>query len=127
MKQQIETLKKIQDLSLTRAECVARGDQVHADALTQEIEALVATLDPRMRALYNEMEAQKTMEAKIYKSLDKLEAVIQHNESPLSTWEENEFELNKTYAVDFVKFSPWLTALRQEILNDTIDKIENEK
>ena len=36
MKQQIEILKKIQELSLTRAECVARGDTVHADALTQD-------------------------------------------------------------------------------------------
>ena len=61
MKQQIETLKKIQDLSLTRAECVARGDQVHADALTQEIEALVATLDPRMRALYARLSAMRPL------------------------------------------------------------------
>ena len=91
------------------------------------VDTLPAEVSARMRALYKEMEAQETMEARIYKSLDKLEAVIQHNESPLSTWEENEFELNKTYAVDFVKFSPWLSELRQEILKDTIDKIENEK
>ena len=89
--------------------------------------SLPADISSRMRALYKEMEAQETLEAKIYKSLDKLEAVIQHNESPLSTWEPNEFELNKTYAIDFVKFSPWLAELRQEILKDTIDKIENEK
>ena len=61
MKQQIEILKKIQELSLTRAECVARGDTVHADTLTQEIEVLAAKLDPRMRALYTRLSAAKPL------------------------------------------------------------------
>ena len=50
-----------------------------------------------MADLYKEMEAQETKEAKLYKALDKLEALIQHNESPIDTWSENEYELNKTY------------------------------
>ena len=73
------------------------------------------------------MDAQKTKESKLYKSLDKLEALIQHNESPLDTWSENEFELNKTYAFDTVEFSEWLTELRKEILDDTLKKIELER
>ena len=73
------------------------------------------------------MNAQETPEAKLYKSLDKLEAVIQHNESPIETWEPHEYELNKTYAFDIVAFSEWLTALRREIYNDTIAKIESGK
>lgn len=32
-----------------------------------------------MTALYQEMEARQTVEAKIYKALDNMEAVIQHN------------------------------------------------
>ena len=63
---------------------------------------------------------------KLYKALDKLEAVIQHNESPLDTWEENEYELNKTYAFDAVAFSEWLTDLRKAVLDDTLEKIANE-
>ena len=35
-----------------------------------------------MAELYAEMEALGTQEARVYKCLDKLEAVIQHNESP---------------------------------------------
>ena len=66
------------------------------------------------------------MEAKVYKALDKLEALIQHNESPISTWSDNEYELNKTYAFDTVAFSEWLTELRKEILEDTLKKIEQE-
>jgi putative hydrolase of HD superfamily len=60
----------------------------------------------------------------LYKALDKQEALIQHNESPLSTWSDNEFELNKTYAFDTVAFSEWLTDLRKAILEDTIEKID---
>ena len=77
-----------------------------------------------MSALFSEMEAQQTPESKVYKALDKLEALIQHNESPIDTWSENEYSLNKTYAFDAVVFSPWLTGLRQEILQDTLEKIE---
>ena len=73
------------------------------------------------------MNAQQTPEAKLWKALDKLEAVIQHNESPIETWEPNEYELNKTYAFDIVAFSDWLTALRREIYNDTIAKIASGK
>ena len=72
------------------------------------------------------MDAQETKEAKLYKSLDKLEALIQHNESPIDTWSENEYELNKTYAFDTVSFSEWLTDLRKAILDDTLDKIDSE-
>lgn len=59
-------------------------------------------------------------------ALDKLEALIQHNESPIDTWSENEYELNKTYAFDAVAFSDWLTSLRQEVLKDTLEKIDFE-
>jgi putative hydrolase of HD superfamily len=76
-----------------------------------------------LSALFAEMQAQQTAEAKIYKALDKLEALIQHNESPLETWSENEYELNKTYALDTVAFSKWLTELRKAVLDDTIEKI----
>ena len=77
----------------------------------------------QMTALYAEMDALKTPEAKLYKSIDKLEAVIQHNESPISTWEPHEYELNRTYATDIVQFSDYLKVLRAEILKDTNDKI----
>ncbi len=91
------------------------------------VQSLPAPISDEMTALYAEMNALETPEAKLYKSLDKLEAVIQHNESPIETWEPHEYELNKTYAFDIVAFSDWLTALRREIYNDTIEKIEANK
>jgi putative hydrolase of HD superfamily len=80
-----------------------------------------------MESLYAEMDAQQTTEAKIYKALDKLEALIQHNESPIDTWAENEYELNKIYAFDTVAFSNWLTELRKVILEETLEKIDKGK
>ena len=94
--------------------------------LRQWVLSLPPELSADMSGLYKEMDAQTTKEAKLFKALDKLEALIQHNESPLDTWSENEFELNKTYAFNAVGFSDWLTELRQEILKDTLEKISNE-
>ncbi len=97
------------------------------DSLLQKwVNSMPTEVSNDLTALFSEIEAQKTAEAKIYKALDKLEALMQHNESPLNTWSENEFELNKTYAFDDVAFSEWLTELRKAILEDTIEKINME-
>ncbi len=101
--------------------------QTEDSLLDQWIRSLPAEISSDLTALYREMEAQETAESKVYKAMDKLEAVIQHNESPLSTWSENEYELNKTYAFDTVVFSDWLMDLRKEILADTLEKLKTEK
>lgn len=104
--------------------------QAHEDAeaalLNQWVSVLPAPYAAEMTALFAEMAERKTLEARIYKALDNLEAVIQHNNADLSTWIPLEFELNKTYGNDKVAFSPYLTQLRQEIYADTIRKIETE-
>ena len=94
--------------------------------LHQWVKTLPPELSEDFAGLYAEMDALETKEAKLYKALDKLEALIQHNESPLDTWSENEFELNKTYAFDAVAFSGWLLSLREAVLEDTLKKIEQE-
>ena len=76
-----------------------------------------------MIALYEEMTERKTIESQVYKAIDGLEALIQHNISDLSTWIPKEYELNKTYADDKVAFSEYLTELREEIRKDTMGKI----
>ena len=101
--------------------------EVEDSLLNKWVQSLPAELSRDIAGLYKEMDAQETKEAKLYKSLDKLEALIQHNESPIDTWSANEYELNKTYAFDTVAFSDWLTELRKEILDDTLKKIEAEK
>lgn len=96
------------------------------DLLDNWLVSLPADISARLSALYREMNEQKTAEARIFKALDKLEALIQHNESPLDTWSENEYELNKVYAFDTVRFSDWLTELRNEILDETMNKLRTE-
>lgn len=105
----------------------AKDNEIEESLLGRWIGSLPEGPAGEMQALLAEMEAQQTLEARIYKALDKLEAVIQHNESPIDTWADNEYELNKTYAFDTVAFSDWLTRLREEILKDTLVKIEEER
>ena len=76
-----------------------------------------------LKTLYAEMDALETDEARLYKALDKLEAVIQHNESDIATWLPREYELNLTYADESVAFSDYLKRLREEIRRETRDKI----
>ena len=66
-------------------------------------------------ALLDEMEALETREARTYKALDKLEAIISHNESDISTWLPLEYELQFSYGQENMKFSPWLTGLRAAV------------
>lgn len=104
----------------------ASDEEREEDLLLRWVRALPEPYAGEMTALYEEMARRETPEAKIYKALDGLEAVIQHNFSDLSTWIPREYELNKTYANDKVAFSPYLTGLRREILRDTLKKLGEE-
>ncbi len=108
-------------------------DKTQANEDTEEkllydwVASLPENYATEMRSLYEEMAARETIEAKIYKAIDNLEAVIQHNHSDLSTWIPKEFELNLVYGNDKVEFSDYLKELREEIRQDTIKKIETEQ
>jgi len=103
------------------------SDEKREDELLAEwVSTLPEPFRGEMASLYKEMSERKTLEARIFKAMDSLEALIQHNESDLSTWSENEYDLNMHYADDKVSFSPYLTNLRELIRKDTIAKIESE-
>lgn len=91
--------------------------------LNEWVESLPEATQVEMKTLYKEMEERQSIESKIYKAIDSLEALIQHNLSDISTWSENEFTLNLTYADDKVDFSKYLSDLRNAIRVDTINKI----
>ena len=96
------------------------------DENTEEraIDSLVSAL-PRsgMAELFLEMREMKTPEAKLYKAIDNLEAVISHNEADLSTWTELEYDLNLTYGEENCAFSQWTKELRAEVKKDSLEKI----
>ncbi|HBG13222.1 MAG TPA: phosphohydrolase [Clostridium sp.] len=102
-------------------------EQTEKNLLYCWVRSLPKEYEVEMRELYEEMEERKTVEAQIYKAIDGLEALIQHNMSDLSTWIPKEFELNLTYADDKVAFSDYLKSLRQAVLEDTIKKIGEAK
>ena len=101
----------------------AEHEKTEETRLGSWVSSLPEPYSAEMTALYREMAERETLEAKIYKAIDGLEAVIQHNLSDLSTWIPREYELNKTYANDKVAFSDYLTQLRGEILRDTLHKL----
>ena len=72
-------------------------------------------LREEFESLFEEMRQMQTEEAKLYKALDKMEAVIQHNESDLSSWLPLEYDLQLTYGAEEVRFSPFLCALKEEV------------
>ena len=108
-------------------------DKTEADAEKEDalFDAWVKTLPGDTReeftALLAEMNALETVEAKIYKALDKVEALIQHNESDISTWLPLEYDLQLRYGKENMQFSPWFRDLRKEIDEWTIRKIAESK
>ena len=104
-------------------------DKKSSDEATEEklllewVEKLPSPYNNEMCALYEEMKALNTIEAKIFKALDGLEAVIQHNEADLSTWSEIEYTMNLIYAEDKCSFSPYLTELRKLLKEESLKKI----
>lgn len=78
-------------------------------------------------SLLMEMKELSSNEAKLFKALDNLEAVIQHNSADISTWIPLEYELQFTYGKDKVAFSPYLQELKAAIDHQTRLKIENAK
>jgi len=97
----------------------------------REVDALIGGLPepwPRwLGDLFDEMEALQTPEAKLYKALDRMEAIQSHNESAVETWLPLEYELNLTYGEKDAAFSPYLTILRAEMRKDTEAMIEEAK
>lgn len=87
------------------------------------VRSLPEDIGPEWEGLINDMNAQQTQEARIYKALDKMEAVISHNEADISTWLPLEYELQLTYGAEQVAFSPYMTALKEEANRQTRAKI----
>lgn len=76
-------------------------------------------------ALICEIEAQESLESKLFHALDKMEVLIQHNEAHLSTWLPLEHSLNLCHGEKEVEFSEYMKALRMEIKKDTLKKLEH--
>ena len=104
------------------------GDRAVEDrAVDGLIGMLPAPWPGELRALFDQMDAQQTGEARLYKALDRMEAIQSHNESDPATWLPLEYALNLTYGEQDAAFSPYLTALRAEMRRDTEALIDEAK
>ena len=96
-------------------------------AVTKLLSELPLKFRDELQSLFDEMNALETPEAKLYKSLDNLEALISHNEADISTWLPREYEENLTYGQKNCEWSEWTKALKEEIKKDSIAKIKKSK
>ena len=78
-------------------------------------------------SLFAEMRERKTQEARLFKALDRIEAVIQHNESDISSWLPLEYDLQFTYGREDADQSAFLKTLRDRIDDWTREKIDASK
>ena len=81
----------------------------------------------KLREIFREVREKQTPEARLVYAMDKLEALIQHNEADLSTWLPLEYDLQLSYGQKETLFSPWLRALMEEVNEDSRRKIREAK
>lgn len=74
--------------------------------------------------LWHEFEDCRTVEARCAKALDNLEAQLQHNIAPISTWEEREFSMVFTKMDRWCDHDAALQALCETIKQDACLKME---
>lgn len=78
-----------------------------------------------LSGLFEEIYTQETIESRIFRALDRMEAVIQHNEADISTWLPLEYELNLVYGEKEVEFSEYMRRLKRAVNEDTLMKIKH--
>ncbi len=91
--------------------------------LQQFLDSLPEPYREELSGLFEEMYAQETTESRIFRALDRMEAIIQHNEADISTWLPLEYELNLTYGEKEAEFSEYMKRLKQAANEDTVRKI----
>lgn len=97
------------------------------EAVRQVTERLPDSEGRRLLSLLEELERGETKEAKLVHALDKMEALIQHNEASISTWLPLEYELQLTYGQKEAAAFPYTEKLRETVEQDSRDKIEQER
>lgn len=99
-------------------------EEKEEDMLFGWVASLPEPYSSEMASLFTEMVEKKTPEAKLFKALDNMEAVITHNEADLSTWIEKEYTLNLTYGEERAAEFPYLAEVRRLVRGITEEKLD---
>jgi putative hydrolase of HD superfamily len=89
--------------------------EVEEMELQKLLNSLPAKVRDRLKPLFAEMEEQKTIDARIYKALDKAEGLLQHTEGGTHFWTPDEFTKNFTY-MDNYTHTPFLGEMRDDLV-----------
>ena len=101
-------------------------EKAEENAVGELLSHLPSEYRDELSALFDEMRKMDTDEARLYKALDNIEALISHNEADISTWLPIEYEENLVYGQKNCEWSQWTRDLRENVKLDGISKINNE-
>ena len=103
------------------------ADEAEEDsAVASLLRMLPDGIADELTELFDEMNTMETTEARLYKALDNLEALVSHNEADISTWLPREYKDNLTYGEKNCEFSDWTKGLKAYIKSQAIEKMKNE-
>jgi putative hydrolase of HD superfamily len=74
-------------------------------------------------SLWKEFEENKTKEAKFANSLDKIEAVMQHNVANISTWDQGDYNASPYYKDEYFNFDSFMRAFRDVVNIQGMEKV----
>jgi putative hydrolase of HD superfamily len=74
-------------------------------------------------SLWEEFEKKETPEAKFGNSLDKIEAVMQHNLSDISTWNQGDFNVHPYYKNQYFDFDSFMRTFKDIVDDQSMKKI----
>ena len=101
----------------------ADHEEFEAKTVRELVSSLPADMAAEFTALYDEMDTLETPEAKLFKALDNMEAVVSHNEASLDTWIPLEFTENMVYGEKAAECSEWTKGLRAELRRESEEKV----
>ena len=84
-----------------------------AAALEDILSGLPSDVAEEFAAMFAELEERQTPEARLCKALDRLEAVVQHNEADTATWLPLEHDLQLQYGAEETAWFPYTTEGRR--------------
>ena len=103
------------------------NEKTEEKAIETLLELLPDCEKEELSSLFEEMNALETKEARLYKALDNIEALISHNEADISTWLPLEYTENLVYGRKNSEWSEWTKGLREEVKQDSIKKINQNR
>ena len=104
-----------------------RSETRETDTVGQWTGTLPAPYRQELTGLFLEMQSLQTPESKLYKALDKLEALIQHNEAGAATWLPLEYDLQLRYGQQECREFPFTRALRRLVEEESRELIQKDR